>query len=258
MNVINQVSATIIRILRSSYKSFAILTIVFTFFSLSAVATENNSAKPSADRLLKMADDVRNPSETFKMTIAVRTSSTDQTFDVFLKGKEKTLVVVKSPAKDRGRNMLMLDRDFHAYIPNLKKSIRLSLAQKMSGEVSNGDIARTRWHGDYTATLEKEEDKEAVLFLEGNKPMLTYQKIRLWVDKQNARPSRAEFLGLDGKTVLKRARYTEYKQIAGSLRPTSLVIEDVTGKSSTISILDMEKADFADSVFTLQNLEKVR
>lgn len=88
--------------------------------------------------------------------------------------------------------------------------------------------------------------------------MLTYQKIRLWVDKQNARPSRAEFLGLDGKTVLKRAKYTDYKTIAGSLRPTTLVIEDVTGKASTISILEMEKSDLADAVFTLQNLEKVR
>lgn len=218
----------------------------------------HGSEKLSADRLLKMADEVRNPSETFKMKIAVKTSSTDQTFEVFLKGKEKTLVVVKSPAKDRGRNMLMLDRDFHAYLPNLKKSIRLSLAQKMSGEVSNGDIARTRWHGDYLANLEKEDGTDAVLFLEGNKPMLTYQKIRLWVDKQNARPSRAEFLGLDGKTVLKRAKYTDYKTIAGSLRPTTLVIEDVTGKASTISILEMEKSDLADAVFTLQNLEKVR
>ena len=225
---------------------------------LVSLPTAKASEALSADRLLKMADDVRNPSETFKMKIGVKTSSTDQIFEVFLKGKEKTLVVIKSPAKDRGRNMLMLDRDFHAYIPNLKKSVRLSLAQKMSGEVSNGDIARTRWHGDYTASLEKEEGKEAVLFLEGNKPMLTYQKIRLWVDKQNARPSRAEFLGLDGKTILKRARYTDYKSIAGNLRPTTLVIEDVTGKASTISILEMEKSDLADSVFTLQNLEKVR
>lgn len=238
---------------------------IFSKFVLSSVLFLTSHARPvfaseslSADKLLKMADDVRNPAENFKMKIGVKTSSTDQIFEVLLKGKEKTLVIVKSPAKDRGRNMLMLDRDFHAYIPNLKKSVRLSLAQKMSGEVSNGDIARTRWYGDYTASLENTEGTEAVLFLEGNKPMLTYQKIRLWVDKQNARPSRAEFLGLDGKTVLKRARYTNYKSIAGGLRPTSLVIEDVTGKSSTISILEMEKSEFPDSTFTIQNLEKVR
>lgn len=228
--------------------------VMIPFISISAPATE----RLSPDLLLKMADDVRNPSEVYKMKIGVKTSSTDQVFEVFLKGKDKTLVIVKSPVKDRGRNMLMLDRDFHAYIPNLKKSVRLSLAQKMSGEISNGDIARTRWYGDYTAKLEKDEGDETVIFLEGTKPMLTYSKIRLWVNRTNARPSRAEYLGLDGKTVLKRAKYTGYKNIAGSMRPTELIIEDVTGKASTISILEMESTELSDSLFTTQSLEKVR
>lgn len=132
-----------------------------------------------ADTLLKQADDVRNPSETYKMMIKVTTSATDQEFEVFLKGRDKTLVVVKSPVKDRGRNMLMLDRDFQAYIPNLKKAVRKPI-------------------------IERTEGSNTVLFLDGLKPMLTYQKLRLWVDSKSARPQRAEFLGLDGKTVLKR------------------------------------------------------
>lgn len=234
------------------------LSSVFSFSLLLTTSLAFSLERLSPDLLLKMADDVRNPSEVYKMKIGVKTSSTDQIFEVFLKGKDKTLVIVKSPAKDRGRNMLMLDRDFHAYIPNLKKAVRLSLAQKMSGEISNGDIARTRWHGDYTAKLERDEGEEAVIFLEGTKQMLTYSKIRLWVHRTNGRPSRAEFLGLDGKTVLKRAKYTDYKTIAGSLRPTQLIIEDVTGKSSSITILEMNPADLPDSLFTTQSLEKVR
>lgn len=240
-------------------KTFSVfLSISLAIIPLLSTSTAFSLERLSPDLLLKMADDVRNPSEVYKMKIGVKTSSTDQVFEVFLKGKDKTLVIVKSPAKDRGRNMLMLDRDFHAYIPNLKKSVRLSLAQKMSGEISNGDIARTRWHGDYTAKLERDEGEEAVIFLEGTKQMLTYSKIRLWVHKKNGRPSRAEFLGLDGKTILKRAKYTAYKTIAGSLRPTELIIEDVTGKSSSITILEMNPADLPDSLFTTQSLEKVR
>lgn len=241
---------------RSSFKTRVFLTVSILFLFI--LDSTHASERLSPDLLLKMADDVRNPSEVYKMKIGVKTSSTDQIFEVFLKGKDKTLVIVKSPAKDRGRNMLMLDRDFHAYIPNLKKSVRLSLAQKMSGEISNGDIARTRWHGDYKATLEKDDGAESIIFLEGSKPMLTYSKIRLWVNRTNGRPSRAEFLGLDGKTVLKRAKYTSYKNIAGSLRPTELIIEDVTGKSSSITILEMNPADLPDSLFTTQSLEKVR
>jgi outer membrane lipoprotein-sorting protein len=211
-----------------------------------------------ADDLLKKADDVRNPGETYKMRLQVTTSSSDQEFEVFLKGQGKTLVIIKSPLKDRGRNMLMLDRDFEAYIPNLKKSVRLSLAQKMSGEVANGDIARTRWFGDYKPIIEKVEGSESVLFLDGVKPMLTYQKLRLWVETKTGRPQKAEFLGLDGKTVLKRATYLDYKMVEGALRPMNLKIEDVTGKSSFIKILSMEKTNLPDSLFTTQSLEKVR
>jgi outer membrane lipoprotein-sorting protein len=235
------------------------LSIVSAFVLIVAGAfSDHSQAADAAETLLKKADDVRNPGETYKMKINVKTDSTEQEFEVFLKGRDKTLVVIKSPIKDRGRNMLMLERDFQAFIPNLKKSVRLSLAQKMSGEVANGDIARTRWFGDYKPTIEKTEGANTVLFLEGLKSGLTYQKLRLWVETKTARPLSAEFLGLDGKTLLKRARFENYKSIEGAMRPTLLKIEDVAGKSSTITILSQEKTELSDSLFTVQSLEKVR
>ncbi len=228
------------------------------FLLLTVFATPSAWSAVNAEALLKSADEVRNPGETYKMRIKVSTSNTEQEFEVFLKGRDKTLVIIKSPVKDRGRNMLMLDRDFQAYIPNLKKSVRLSLAQKMSGEVANGDIARTRWFGDYKPVIEKTDGTNTVLFLDGLKPMLTYQKLRLWIETKSGRPQRAEFLGLDGKTVLKRAKYEGYKMVEGAMRPTLLKIEDVTGQTSIIAILSQEKAELNDSLFTAQSLEKVR
>ncbi len=230
-----------------------IILLLFTLFTSPAALSAAD-----AEALLKSADEVRNPGQTYKMRIKVSTATTEQEFEVFLKGRDKTLVIIKSPVKDRGRNMLMLDRDFQAYIPNLKKSVRLSLAQKMSGEVANGDIARTRWFGDYKPVIEKTEGANTVLFLDGLKPMLTYQKLRLWVETKSGRPQRAEFLGLDGKTVLKRAKYEGYKLVEGAMRPTLLKIEDVTGQTSTIAILSQEKAELSDAMFTAQSLEKIR
>ncbi len=235
-------------------------------FSASAQAAEQGSAQVSgqvpndgaAAELLAAADAVRNPADSFRMLIQVQTANSDQEFEVLLKGGEKTLVVVKKPTRDVGRNMLMLERDFYAYIPNLKRSMRLSLAQKMAGEVANGDIARTRWAGDYAPVFEKKSAEEAVLFLEGNKPGLTYAKIRLWIEVKTRRPLRAEFLGLDGKTVLKRAWYEDYKPLAGAQRPSSLRIEDTAGKKSTIRVLTMETKELSDSLFSVPYLEKAR
>lgn len=213
------------------------------------------AAAADAEALLKRADSYRNPSDSFKMLIRVKTPDTETTFEVFLKGTAKTLIVTKAPPRDRGRNMLMLDRDFYSYVPNLKRSVRLSLAQKFSGQVANGDIARTRWYGDYKPTLLGTEGTSTLLMLDGVKPNLTYQKMRLWIESATARPLRAEFLNLDGRTVLKRATYEGYKQLAGGQRPTLIRIEDTNKAQSTLQILSMEAQSLEDSTFTETNME---
>ncbi len=231
----------------------AILFSAFAFHPSAAAAGD-----PKAGELLQKADAIRNPAETYKMSIRVESDGSKQEFEVLLKGTDKTLIVTKAPAKDRGRNMLMLDRDFYTYVPNLKRSLRLSLAQKMSGQVANGDIARTRWAGDYSASIESKDRKETRLLLEGNKKNLTYDKIRLWVESASAKPLRAEFLSLDGKAVLKTAAFERYKSIAGAVRPTLLRIREPTGKESAISIDSMEVTTLSDSLFTTTYMEKAR
>lgn len=223
-----------------------------------ADASAATASDARAEELLKRADAIRNPSESYKMRIRVESENSRQTLEVLLKGTEKTLIVTKEPAKDHGRNMLMLDRDFYAYVPNLKRSLRLSLAQKMSGQVANGDIARTRWSGDYTPRIENASGKETSLLLVGNKKNLTYDRIRLWVETASAKPLRAEFLSLDGKTVLKTAAFEQYKTIAGAVRPTFLRIREPTGKESTITIDSMDISKIEDSLFTTTHMEKAR
>lgn len=215
-------------------------------------------ARADAEEFLRRVDDVRNPAESYKMTIEVKSSESESTLEVFMKGQEKTVVVTKEPSRDRGRNMLMLDRDFYAYVPNLKRSVRLSLAQKLSGQVANGDITRTRWYGDYGVKVAGKKGGTVELLLDGAKDNLTYQKIRLWVETKSAHPLRAEYLSLDGKTVLKRATFEAYKKAAGRPRPTLIRIKDATGAESTIRILSMKATDLEDSFFTEHNMESLR
>ncbi len=212
----------------------------------------------SVDDWVKKADQIRNPSQSFEMNVKVDDDSHTTEFIVFLKGQDKTLIVTKSPARDKGRNMLMLDRDFNAYVPNLKRSMRLSLAQKLSGQVSNGDISRTRWFGDYSVQLEKETNDQVQLLLKANKDNLTYAAIRLWIDKKNNHPLKAEYLGLNAQTILKRAYFEDYKTMAGALRPTTLRIEDVNKKTSFVRISDMKNKTFDDSFFTVRNMESMK
>ena len=229
-------------------------TLVSILVSFSTFAA--NAENP--DQWVKVADGIRNPGDSYQMKIDVEGDDKKSTFDVFLKGQDKTLIVTRQPARDQGRNMLMLDRDFHAYVPNLKRSMKLSLAQKLSGQVANGDISRTRWSGDYDVKLEKSDAKEDQLLLKARKENLTYAWIRLWLEKGTHKPLRSEYLGLNGKTVLKRASFEDYKQIAGAVRPTTTKIQDVAGATSYIRVREMTKKDFPDSFFTVRNMETMK
>lgn len=227
----------------------------FTTFFVFSCLSQMTVAAPTADQMIKRADDIRNPGESFVMKVEIKDKDSSSKFDVYLKGKDKTLIVVQEPARDRGRNMLMLDRDFHSYVPNLKRSVRLSLSQKLSGQVSNGDIARTRWHGDYSAKIVETNNNETKLFLKAQKENLTYDQMHLWVKTKTAEPIRADYLALDGKTILKKAYFEGYKTLVGKNRPSIIRIEDLEGNKSVMNLLSMKKQSFEDSFFTIRNME---
>ena len=209
---------------------------------------------------VKVADQIRNPSESYTMKIKVEDGSEEHIYEVFLKGQNQTLIVTKEPARDKGRNMLMQERDFQSYIPNLKRSMKLSLSQKLSGQVANGDISRTRWFGDYDVRVDaaSKDPKTDLLILKANKPNLTYEWIHLKLEKKTHRPVEAEYIGLNGKTILKKATFLDYKTMEGAERPTTLKIQDPAGQTSFIRIQAMQKKDLADSFFTVRNMETLR
>ena len=216
------------------------------------------SSSSFAADLLEEIDMYRNPSDSYLIQVKIVSSkeSEESSFLVYLKGNDKTLIKVLSPKKNLGRNMLMLGENMWVYVPNIRRSIRVSLNQKLTGEAANGDISRMRWAGDYKFKIEKKDAKEWLLFLEATKEGLTYSKIRVWVDAKDKRPLKAEFLTLSGQTI-KTATYLNYKNTLNKMRPTKIHIVDNLLKSqfSDIFVDKMENKNFPDSMFTEKSLE---
>lgn len=215
--------------------------------------------KISPDEILKKADAIRNPAQSYYIDVQVKSTedpSDIHQFHVAIHGNDKTRIETVEPKRDRGRTMLMLGENMWVFVPNLKREVRVSLNQKLTGQASNGDISRMRWSGDYSTKLESENDKEWQLLLTANKKGLTYDKIRVWIEKKSFRPLRAEYLTAQGK-VLKKATYQGYKQIAGDVRPTEIVIQDAVRPSdlSVIKIEDMKVKTFPGSIYNKSELD---
>ena len=208
-----------------------------------------------AAEILRRADDIRSPAASFVMTVDITTGSDTMSFEVALKGKDKTVIRTVAPPRDKGRNLLMLGDDMWAYIPDLKRAIRVSLSQKLSGEAANGYIARARWSGDYAAQLSHEDPQTWTLTLTATRRGLTYERARIVVEKSSFRPLTAEYLTLEG-AVLKRAEFRAYRPIAGAIRPTEIAIRDAArqDRMSLIMIRSMEAKELHDSEFQQSNL----
>jgi hypothetical protein len=74
-----------------------------------------------------------------------------------------------------------------------------------------------------------------------------------WVRQGSNRPFKSEFYSVSDR-LLKTCLYQEYKQVAGRVRPTRLVMEDALHKGET-SVLEYRDMRMRDKMFTKDYLK---
>lgn len=215
-------------------------------------------ASENPDDILRKADDIRCPAEDFVMNVSIldKKENKESKLEVFTKGQTKTLIKTLAPARDKGRNLLMLDESMWAWVPNLNRSVRVSLNQRLMGEAANGDISRMRWAGDYDVKIKSQDNTKWILDLVAKKKGLTYEKIQAHIEKSSYRPIKAFYLSLAGKP-LKVAVFKEYKNLAGVERPSQIHIRDakVRDKLTVIQIESIEKKSLPEAMFSQESLK---
>ena len=76
-------------------------------------------------------------------------SDEEHLYEVSQKGTDKTYVEFMSP-REKGRHLLMLGDDMWVYLPDTSRPVRITPLERLSGDASNGDVARTNYAVDYT------------------------------------------------------------------------------------------------------------
>lgn len=217
-------------------------------------------AELAPNEIVKKADLKRglgNVSHSFNVVVTDHENK-KETYHVYFKDVNNTLTEQTEPERARGRKLLMKDYDIWLFTPNIKKALRISLEQKLTGQVSNGDIARTNYAEDYDAAIiEDKKDKDNFyLDLKAKNKKVTYGRIEYVVSKKEYAPIEATFFALSGKP-LKRAKFSDFKPIQGMNRATKMVITDYLQKDkvSTLIFQDHKPEKFSDSLFNKEGLE---
>jgi outer membrane lipoprotein-sorting protein len=197
------------------------------------------AAAPDAQALLRQSDAVRNGWPSYVVRVKITNFEAgkpdeEDLFEVYQKGTEKSYVEFLSP-RDKGKYLLMLGDDMWVYLPDTSRPIRITPLERLSGNASNGDIARTNYASDYDAALLRTETVGGVqcnvLELNARRKGATYRKILYWLRATDARPVKADFFLASGKHI-KSATFDEYRQVSGLTLLRRLTIYDQIRKNS--------------------------
>jgi len=222
---------------------------------------------PAAKAIVEKADQIRFPAESFEVDVDVTNTTDGQVTDkrkykVLSKGNENTIVQVIEPASDRGQVMLMRGRDLWVFLPSVSQPVRLSLSQRLTGQVANGDLARANLAGDYRPRVLRAERLDStdchLLELSAVDRGVTYARVLYWVQQSNSHPVKAEFYSVSER-LLKTCRYENFRMLGGRVRPTRLVLQDALKKGDE-SILDysgLTLRELPDRMFTKEYLRRL-
>ena len=248
----------------------ALLVFLFVALPVGVIHAQDAPAAPddaSARRIVEDADRIRFPAEGFQVDVAIVTTGKDASGDerkyrVLSKGNENTVVMITEPASERGQIMLMKGRDLWVFLPNVSQPVRLALAQRLTGQVANGDLARANFAGDYNPKVLRTDTIDGepydVLELTAVDRTVTYPRVVYWVRQATSAPYKAEFYSASNR-LLKTCRYEQYERVLGKLRPTRLVMQDALhgNEESTLDYSAMKLRDLPDKVFTKDYLKKL-
>lgn len=217
----------------------------------------------SAEEIVEKADEIRGPSGAFSFNVRVKDFEgnklqRENIYKVYSKDMKFSLIETIFPERHTGRKLLMAS-GLWLYLPTLKRPTRVGMQQRLTGEVSNGDIARTNFQKDYRPRLLELERLRGEMHykveLTARDNSVPYKKIHLYVDRASFVPRRAEFYALSGK-LLKTGDYSGLKPVLGKKRLTKLVIKDALqpSKQSHLTYFNYTREKLDDSFFSKEAL----
>ena len=232
-------------------------------------------AQPTEDAtaIVRKADErMRGKSSVAEMTITTVRPKWTRSMDIkaWTKGNDMALILVNSPAKDKGTTFLKRKKEVWNWLPSLERTIKLPpsmMSQSWMGtDFTNDDLVKeSSIVEDYDQKLlgaEKQGDRDCHKIELVPKPeaAVVWGKIIVWIDKKDYIELRTEFY--DENDALSQTMVgADLKMLGGKLLPSRMEMTPV-GKAGHKTEIVYKTLVFdkplADSFFTIENMTKVK
>jgi hypothetical protein len=242
---------------------------VFAIFLMLAlrITQVRASEQPTANAIMEGIDRVRNPGQPYRVVMALTEYANGKPRDrdgliIYVKQDAQSrqfsnLVRYAEPPRDAGKMVLFKGKDLWFYDPNSKASIRISPQQRLMGQAAEGDVLSANLARDYTAKIVGEETLQDAdhnnrdcwhLDMNAATPEAVYNHVEYWAERGTYHPIKGKFYSDSGR-LLKIAYYHLYREQAGGLRPSQVILIDAVNSNlaTTIDYSDYRFQDIPDS-----------
>jgi outer membrane lipoprotein-sorting protein len=189
---------------------------------------------------------------------------------VWTRGKDKALIVIEEPIRDKGTATLKVDKNLWNYLPKIRRTIRIPpsmmLASWMGSDFTNDDLAReSSYTEDYDYELVGRSDDPAgwlVRFKAKPDTVGLWNGFEVVLSDDGTIPLLSRYY--DRKDRLSRTMYfTDVKEFDGRHIPSHMTLlpedEEKKGHKTEMIYLKMQfDVDVPEDTFSLSRLERQR
>ncbi len=248
-----------------------LLVIILSVLSISSLADKQQTSTNRASKILNQVDDLWRGSSSHaiaSMTVHTRRYTRTMKMEIWSQGRDKTLVRILAPLKEKGAATLKTGNSIYTYLPKIDRTIRLTSAMMsgswMGSHFTNDDLVKeSRMVDDYTPQINFEGERDGRQVMEFTltpKPdaAVVWGKRVLLVQKNPLLPLHEEYFDEDGK-VARTLDFSDVKTLGGQPRPATLTLTpaDKPGEYTRIDYQELELNVPVDpGLFSLSSLKK--
>ena len=249
------------------YRKLFLLFFLFFAWLLSSYAQD-------ARDIIKKADEKMQGEETSQsvmtMTIVRPTWDREISFKNWTKGRDYTMVLISSPARDKGQTFLKRENEMWNWNPTINRLIKLPPSMMSQGwmgsDFSNDDLLKeSSIVVDYTHKIIGEEEIDGwschkIELIPLEDAAVVWGRILKWVSKEEYLQMKTEYYDEDDYLIKTEIAY-DIKEMGGRLIPSKfeLIPEEEEGHKTIVIMNEISfNKPIADGFFSQQNMKKIR
>lgn len=232
----------------------------------------STQSQQDATAIVKKANEkMRGNSMEAEMTIrTIRTNwSREMKCKIFLKGNDLSMVLIESPAKDKGISFLKRKKELWNWIPTLERVIKMPpsmMAQSWMGtDFTNDDLVKeSSIVEDYTHviiadTMVQERECYKIQMIPKEQAAVVWSKVVLCIDKKDFIEMNSQFYDEDGKLVNSIYSY-DIKWMNNRLIPTRFEVIPADKKNQKTEMIYNKiiyNKEIDDNFFSIETMKKI-